>query len=167
MSNLNTVEENENNNANTRSHILAPFSSSAIEDEMNDTLEIKCENDIFKYCGKAKEANRNYELNNNCEINNGIVITKEDKEENKIEYEDNSFEDNISTSKDELHRHSKNLKDILPKTNANTYVLDESVLKQVEHIGYTKEYTFKSMQSGTHNYATASYYLLLDNHICE
>jgi hypothetical protein len=162
------MDENENNNANTRSNILAPFSSSAVDEEVNDTLELKYENEIFKYCGKAKEANRNYELNNNCEINYGIVITKEDKEEVKIDYDEKSFyDDNIPTPKDGSHRHSKNMIEILPKTNANTYVLDESILKQIEKIGFSKDYTFKCLQSGIHNYATAAYYLLIDNHIYE
>ena len=126
---MNTIEENINQNVNTRSHILAPFNSSG-NHEKSYSLEIKNENEIFKFCGKAKEANRNYELNNNCEIDNGIIIAKDVikdvkivNEEKSINFENNEVDSNIPTPKEETHRHSKNLRESLLKTNSNTYVL--------------------------------------------
>jgi hypothetical protein len=82
LKNLDTQQETEGQNVNTRSQILAPFNSSAIQSDFIDTLEVKPEADIFKFLGKAKEANRKYELDNNCDIDNGIIISKVKKGNN-------------------------------------------------------------------------------------
>jgi hypothetical protein len=76
LKNLDTMQETEGKNVSTRSQILAPFNSSAIQNGLVDTLEVKPEADIFKFLGKVKEANRKYELDNNCDIDNGIIISK-------------------------------------------------------------------------------------------
>jgi hypothetical protein len=77
LKNLDTQQQTEGHNVNTRSQILAPFNSSAVHSDIFDnTLEIRPEADIFKFMGKAKEANRKYELDNNCDIDNGIIISK-------------------------------------------------------------------------------------------
>jgi hypothetical protein len=83
LKNLDTLQETEGQNVNTKSQILAPFNSSAAnEDLVDNTLDILPEVDIFKFHGKAKEANRQYELNNNCDIDNGIIISKVKKGKN-------------------------------------------------------------------------------------
>lgn len=75
MKNLDTLKEAENQNVGTKSVILAPFNSSMKkEEEITFIMGLKVENDALRFCGKAKEANRNYELNNNGEIDNGILI---------------------------------------------------------------------------------------------
>jgi hypothetical protein len=78
LKNLDTLQETEGQNVNTRSQILAPFNSSAVQTNelIEISLEVKPEADIFKFLGKAKEANRKYELDNNCDIDNGIIISK-------------------------------------------------------------------------------------------
>ena len=74
LKNLDTQKESENQNINTKSLILAPFNSSLKREENFLNSEILIENECARFCGKAKESNRNYELNNNGEIDNGILI---------------------------------------------------------------------------------------------
>jgi hypothetical protein len=76
--NLDTIQETENQNVGTKSVILAPFNSS-IKIEDSTSLELLIENEVIKYCGKAKELNRKYELDNNGEIDNGIIISPQGK----------------------------------------------------------------------------------------
>lgn len=110
--NLDTLQEIEHQNIHTKSVILAPFSSSLkIENQEYDLFliqELKIENDGIKFIGKAKEANRNYELNNNGEIDNGILINPE--------------QDNKSIKQDSLvlSPHSNSLKENNPKSKANS-----------------------------------------------
>lgn len=75
MKNLDTMQESENQNVNTKSYILAPYNSSFQSGESCDIFVegLKIENDAMKFWGKVKECNRNYELNNNGEIDNGIL----------------------------------------------------------------------------------------------
>lgn len=80
MKNLDTLQETENQNVNTKSLILAPFNSTL---KRNDSWkmadDLKIENEVMKICGKVKEAIRNYELNNNGEIDNGFLINLENQ----------------------------------------------------------------------------------------
>jgi hypothetical protein len=73
--NLDTLQETENQNVNTKSVILAPFNSSIKADESFLHKDLIIENEALKLCGKVKELNRHYELNNNGEIDNGIIIS--------------------------------------------------------------------------------------------
>ena len=75
--NLDTLQDTENKNINTKSNILAPFNSSipenfSIEDYLSQDLMIH--NDAIKFYGKVKELNRNYELNNNEENNSSKIL---------------------------------------------------------------------------------------------
>ncbi len=73
LKNLDTLKDTKNLNIQTKSLILAPFNSSFGNGKfLNSNLKI--ENEAMRFCGKAKELNRNYELNNNDEIDNGILI---------------------------------------------------------------------------------------------
>lgn len=88
LKNLDTNQESENQNVGTKSYILAPFNSSLKGSVATDTSlawlnqNLKIENDVLKFVGKAKEANRNYELNNNGEIDNGILINPQPQPQN-------------------------------------------------------------------------------------
>ena len=53
---------------------MAPFNSSLKNEKFAFIEELKIENEVFKFVGKVREANRQYELNNNGEIDNGILI---------------------------------------------------------------------------------------------
>lgn len=97
--NLDTIQEIEQQNVQTKSVILAPFSSSLKFENNQDVdlqlfKELKIENHGIKYIGKAKEANRNYEINNNGEIDNGILINHDP--ENMSIKEDSSLLSSIS-----------------------------------------------------------------------
>ena len=73
LKNLDTLKDSQNLNIKAKSLILAPFNSSFGNDTFLN-LNLNIENEAIKFCGKAKELNRNYELNNNGEIDNGILI---------------------------------------------------------------------------------------------
>jgi serine/threonine protein kinase len=75
LKNLDSLQETENQNINTKSIILAPFNSSFKANDSFLHRDVNIENDVLKLCGKVKELNRNYELNNNGEIDNGIIIS--------------------------------------------------------------------------------------------
>ena len=75
IKNLDTLQETENQNINTKSIILAPFNSSIKANDSFMHRDVIIENEVLKLCGKVKELNRNYELNNNGEIDNGIIIS--------------------------------------------------------------------------------------------
>jgi hypothetical protein len=77
--NLDTIQETENQNVGTKSIILAPFNSSIKYIEESSDTELLIENNVLKFCGKAKELNRKYELDNNGEIDNGIIISPQGK----------------------------------------------------------------------------------------
>ena len=79
LKNMDTLQETENQNINTKSVILAPFNSSLRENDSFLHKDIMIENEVLKLCGKVKELNRNYELNNNGEIDNGIIISPQGK----------------------------------------------------------------------------------------
>ena len=78
LKNLDTLQETQNQNINTKSNILAPFNSSinSVDSFLHRDLEI--ENNVIKLAGKVKEINRQYELNNNGEIDNGIIISPQE-----------------------------------------------------------------------------------------
>lgn len=81
LKNLDSLRDTENQNVNTKSFILAPFNSSLKKNESFMSKEILIENEVIKMVGKAKDANRNYELNNNGEIDNGILINQPEAKE--------------------------------------------------------------------------------------
>ena len=98
LRNIDTGEENENKNNNSKSIILAPFNTSMSEKELSNNLynnkdnkindlydinnkELVIKNNVIKFSAKVKELNRFYELNNNQEIDNGIVISPNDSAE--------------------------------------------------------------------------------------
>ena len=83
LRNIDTAQEAENQNIGTKSVILAPFNSSLIPEDDFLNKDLTIENEVIKFCGKAKELNRNYELNNNGEIDNGIIISPVDQASNE------------------------------------------------------------------------------------
>lgn len=214
--NLDTQQETENQNINTKSIILAPFNSSIKPNDSFMHKDLNIANEVLKFCGKVKELNRNYELNNNEEIDNGIIISPQNEgnnsknntitpiyspyapspfhnsfnnnlnNANKIiskpispaEFEDNHANNKVSglnSPKEESiqknfikngnNLHSINNQFAIGKLLRNYFniLLDEKIVKEVEQIGYRKEYIIKSLLNNEINYATAAYYLLLNN----
>ena len=90
LRNLDTQKDTENQNINTKSLILAPFNSSIKREDDFLVKELEIENEVIRYRGKAKEANRNYELNNNGEIDNGILINPQNNSKFYCKIDSNS-----------------------------------------------------------------------------
>ncbi len=90
LRNLDTQKDAENQNINTKSLILAPFNSSIKREDDFLVKELIVDNEAVRFRGKAKEANRNYELNNNGEIDNGILINPQNNSKLKIKVDSNS-----------------------------------------------------------------------------
>ncbi len=104
LRNLDTLQEVEQQNVHTKSVILAPFSSSIKNEELEEEFflvsELKIENEVVKLIGKAKEANRNYELNNNGEIDNGILINPDPEEKKSLKEDSPVLSPNSNSLKD-------------------------------------------------------------------
>ena len=170
--NLDTEEESENKNVNTKSLILAPFNSSYINDESQISLidnineELIIKNNIIKFSAKVKELNRIYELNNNGEIDNGVVIsmdTYEKKYYNNISpspYNNGSF---YSKGQSKPFSPYNELDDNFnKKDNKNKEKnISENALNELAKLGYLKPYVRECLHNNEKNYATASYFLLV------
>ena len=171
--NLDTEEESENKNVNTKSLILAPFNSSyiindesqiSLIDNINEELFIK--NNIIKFSVKVKELNRIYELNNNGEIDNGVVIsmdTNEKKYYNNISpspYNNGSF---YSKGQSKPFSPNNELDDNFNKKDIKDKEKDisENALNELAKLGYLKPYVRECLHNNEKNYATASYFLLV------
>ena len=178
--NLDTEEEFESKNINTKSFILAPFNSSIILVEQDDYFiynnsdkslidnynnEILIKNNIIKFSVKVKELNRIYELNNNGEIDNGVVISMDSMEKklynNISPYNNNSFYSKGISPNNEI---DDNIKDkdknkFLLKNNKND--INENILNQIYKLGYSKNYVRDCLNNHEKNYATTSYFLMV------
>jgi len=183
LKNLDSLRDTENQNVGTKSYILAPFNSSLKKSEGFLSQEIGIENDVIKIIGKAKEANRLYELNNNGEIDNGILINQPEKEkENDVLSNrespllsplSNSPRDKMSkpvSPPNEIvdRRYSnvpspKESNKNINKDQSSSFVIDEGIVKAVEDFGFKREYIIKSLFNNEMNYAVAAYYLILNS----
>ena len=169
--NNNINEDNKNNRS--KSIILTPFNTmlssengntnSIDKDNSLDNINnkiIKIENDVLEIGNKVKEHYRLYELNNNKEIDNGIMIYSQlnsNSLHNSIQSKDNSLIQNINN---DMNKYD-NLKDKLNNKNKkkdNDKI--DNILKQLEYLGYNREYILKCLKNNELNYATASYYLM-------
>ena len=149
ISNLETKEEKEEKGG-TKSDILAPYNSYAIEPEKDIYKEIKIENDICRFNFKAQLSNIKYELSNNLEFDNGIIKTIYNSCEEGNKKTHNEFE-NVN---------SLNLS--LDSIETFTCGLCDDIIKDVEeYIGYEKKYLVQCLRKNEINYATATYYLML------
>ncbi len=182
LKNLDTGEETENKNINTKSIILAPFNSSMSEEEnkyiINNTKiknseddynnkELIIKNNVIKFSVKVKELNRNYELNNNGEIDNGVVISPNDSHEKKKENNDISPYNGSYYSKiqskpfspfNEMEEGLSSRRENKDDKNNNT--INDKALSELCELGYNKKYVVDCINKNDINYATAGYYLL-------
>ena len=181
--NLDTEEEFESKNINTKSFILAPFNSSIILVEEDDYFiynnsdkslidnynnEILIKNNIIKFSVKVKELNRIYELNNNGEIDNGVVISMDSMEKklynNISPYNNNSFYSKGISPNNEI---DDNIKDkdknkfLLKNNKNNKNDINENILNQIYKLGYSKNYVRDCLNNHEKNYATTSYFLMV------
>ena len=190
LKNMDSLQDTENQNINTKSFILAPFNSSLKKSDNFLNQDILIENEVIKIIGKAKDANRNYELNNNGEIDNGILINQiEPKEKDVLSNRESPLLSPFSNSKEKISKPVSPQKELVEKRlsnmpspkesnktkeQSNTFVvgiddiyLDESVVKIVEEIGYNRDYIIKSLFNNDLNYAVGAYFLLTNSKMNE
>ena len=180
LKNLDTYEEIENKNINTKSIILAPFNSSISENNKNNNSlnyskkneddynnkDLIIKNNVIKFSAKVKELNRHYELNNNGEIDNGVVISPNDsydkkKENNDISPYNISYYSKIHSKpfspNNELDDGSSTKRENKEEKES---ILNEKAIYELSELGYDKKFIIECINKNDINYATAGYYLL-------
>jgi len=151
ISNLETKEEIEEKGG-TKSDILAPYNSYAVNPEYDIYPELKIENEICRFNFKAQLSNIKYELSNNQEFDNGIIKTMY----NSVEEANKKNHDDFGAQ----NMNSLNLS--LDSIETFTCGLCDDTIKDVEeYIGYEKKYLVQCLRRNEINYATATYYLML------
>ena len=128
--------------------------------------ELQFNNELIKFAPCVIDANRQYEKNNTGgEIDNGLLINP--NLQGSLNLESSIFRD------DKLHNNQKVKKFFDPYsttkissgTDRNNYnsmnVYNESILQQMELIGYSREYVVNCLRNNELNYCTACYYLLM------
>ena len=156
ISNLETKEEKEEEGG-TKSDILAPYNSYALQPEKDFYPELKIENDICRFNFKAQLSNIKYELSNNQEFDNGIIKTMY----NSVE------EANKKNNNGEFETENMNTLNLsLDSIETFTCGLCDDIIKDIEEfIGYDKKYLVQCLRKNEINYATATYYLMLKDEI--
>ena len=184
LKNLYTINDKENKNIATKSDILAPFNSSFFGDNKNNVnnydnkLEKSLEicNDVIQFNENTKVLNRLYELNNNGEIDHGVLINqnseKNEKEVNMNDINNNELDDDLieeNNKKQSPNNNNNNefssknsKKNDSNLTDSSTLIIDESIIKNMESLGYKKDYIQKTLNNNELNYASATYFLLLN-----
>ncbi len=169
------IENNKNNFKNNNNNYNKNYNNkfNNYDNKLEKSLEI-C-NEVIQFNENSKVLNRLYELNNNGEIDHGVLINpnseKKENEENINEVNDidedlidennkkltpnlNINQQNDNSSKQNSKRNDSNL------TNSSTLIIDESILKTMENLGYKKDYIQKILSVNEFNYASATYFLL-------
>ena len=158
-----TSLETDEKKGNTKSIILAPYNTgiSFFNDSYDSNKEIykeiKIENNICKYKGEAQISNMKYEMSNNDEFDNGIIKTRKSNtltsfssfsQKNK-----NNKEKSITLSFDDKDKHFLGKK-----------FLNMEIIEDIEkNIGYDRKYLIQCLEDDEVNYATATYYLMLQD----
>lgn len=171
LRNLDSINIVNRNNCNTRSCILAPYNTSFKEQQENSMLEIKQDvqisinNEAVFYPLCVIDLNKQYEIQNKGDLAQGIIVNKninssfdldasiyrEEKDKKARKNPDSAFVQNLKLS---------NFKDA-KEINASYGVYNDSILAQMETLGYTKDYIIQSLRSNELNYCTACYNLLM------
>ena len=165
MKNLDTRDEKQNKNNQTKSVILAPFNSSNENESFvfyGEAEQPLIENNVIRFGNGVKEINRNYELNNNGEIDHGVIIVSRQEQ-----YSNNNLNDNKSPDVGDysVPHKSKGFTPVDKSNNNNKYTnsnkrLNEKVIKELVELGYNKQYIYDCLKHNECNYCTASYHLL-------
>ena len=145
------------------------------------------QNNIILFEQDANALNRQYELNNNREIDHGVIINNSNEKKNKNNLsednkEENEKKDNIinncsdNENKEKVKYIKINKSKINCDSNRNKYnnmnsiltypstmMLDENIMKNMESLGYKRDYTQKCILNNELNYCHATYYLLLNS----
>ena len=185
--NLDITQSELTKNITSKSVMLAPFNSTITNKE--DKKEYMIDEDqiinkrIIKLDPKVKEIDRQYERNNNCEVDNGVYnncdtnnnMTKEDKNNLNPLGTDDSFDDsespklrhpedsklNTNLVSNEIIRNGL-LNSLVPKS----LVINNMIIRQIEELGYPKNYVIEGLEKSWRNYATTTYYLQIGRASC-
>ena len=159
-------------NITTKSTLLAPYNSiipnenSIMELDFQDSFDdanninIQLENDIVIYNNKVKEFNLNYELNNNGEVDNGMLINSKTGTV--------SFTGTINNSQvSKISRNEENddwLGEIMEeeKKEENKKKKINKILKEIEYMGFDRDYVLKCVNNNILCHASTIFYLMLN-----
>lgn len=173
LKNLNTIDAMSKVNVNTRSHIMAPFGSIASikEEQKQQTITsqlvkgVPTNNHYLKFNPLVYEANKQYENNHNDENDAGFLIYPNQQESFNLE---SSLYDDCKEQKQKKYSPIKPFKVEISKEmkqqqdqNKEICNYNESLIRQVEEIGYSRDYIITCLRNLECNYCTASYYLLM------
>lgn len=170
ISNLDTQNIVNRYNCDTCSFILAPYGTSYHEKEKlknkNETLSIKemtdetydnskleTLNKAIKYAPIVIEANKEYETKNNGNNLKNLVLNDLKQ---SIDLESSFFRDQ---SKSKVNKAYNALLSNKGYNSMNNY--NESIIKQMIEIGYTKDFITTCLRNNELNYCTACYYMLM------
>ena len=158
-----TSLETDEKKGNTKSIILAPYNTgiSFFNDsyDLNKEIykEIKIENNICKYKGEAQISNMKYEMSNNDEFDNGIIKTRKSNTLTSF----SSFSQKNKNNKEKSITLSFDDKD---KNFLGKKFLNMEIIEDIEkNIGYDRKYLIQCLEDDEVNYATATYYLMLQD----
>ena len=158
-----TSLETDEKKGNTKSIILAPYNTgiSFFNDSYDSNKEIykeiKIENNICKYKGEAQISNMKYEMSNNDEFDNGIIKTRKSNTLTSF----SSFSQKNKNNKEKSITLSFDDKD---KNFLGKKFLNMEIIEDIEkNIGYDRKYLIQCLEDDEVNYATATYYLILQD----
>ena len=158
-----TSLETDEKKGNTKSIILAPYNTgiSFFNDSYDSNKEIykeiKIENNICKYKGEAQISNMKYEMSNNDEFDNGIIKTRKSNTLTSF----SSFSQKNKNNKEKSITLSFDDKD---KNFLGKKFLNMEIIEDIEkNIGYDRKYLIQCLEDDEVNYATATYYLMLQD----
>ena len=167
--NLITNDNEDEKRGNTKSIILAPYNtfihffneSNSDSNIIND--EIKIENNICKFKGEAQISNIQYQMSNNDEFDNGIIKTMSSCTISSFSSFSHNFNDdiNINLKKDNYKKKNNNLS--LDDKNKETNFCEDIIQEIEDKVGYDKNYQIQCLRNDEVNYATATYFLLLED----
>ena len=182
--NIDSTQNDLTKNITSKSVILGPFNSSQTHIETEaEAAPMMEKGKGIRFSAKVRDADRQYEKNNNGDMDNGVYNKfADDGAKGKTESVDNN--DSIEGSfegADEgvVHPYSGLMEDDKTgSTQALTTMargnvekehekkedrIDEEIVKKMESLGYPRGYIMNCLNEGKMNYATATYYLLLNN----
>ncbi len=171
LKNLETVADMSKINVQTRSNIFAPFSTTiSIKEEqkqppiqINKSLQVL--NQAINFIPLVFEQNRAYEM-----FSNGLTAQENIIPEQKMSI---NLESSLYNENNQKQKSSSPAKPYTPWRDGKYQKqeeqskeqiqqnFNESLIKQIEEWGYSKEYIITSLKNNEFNYCTAGYYLLI------
>ena len=168
QSNLITNDNEDEKKGNTKSIILAPyntfnnfFNESFDSSVIND--EIKIENNICKFKGEAKISNIKYQMSNNEEFDNGIIKTMSSRTMSSYSSFTQNFKNDININLKKENSKKMNINLSLDDKNKETNFREDIIQEIEDKVGYDKNYLIQCLQNDEVNYATATYFLMLED----